>query len=215
MSRIRSARRAPRPTALVVFGLAVCLCFGGGRSEAAPSKAAHSKTVHIKSTAARSDNKDPIDIEAAKLDYFDKEQKLIYRGNVVAVRGDTTLKTPMLVVFLTPKAPGAAKGPPSSSQSQVSRMEAPGTVTIISKDQIATGNSGIYEKAENKIYLSGNVTLTQGPNVTKGDHLVYDATTGQAVVTGHVQSMFIPNNNDDEASKTSGKTAGKLDPQTR
>ncbi len=139
------------------------------------------------------DSKEPINIDAAKLDYFDKEQKLVYTGDVVATQGGSKLKASALVLYLTPKNSGDQAGVPSSS-SQLRRMEASGPVTVISKDQIGTGDSGVYEKAENKIYLIGNVTLTQGPNVTKGDKLIYDLTTSQAVVTGRVRSMFIPNN---------------------
>ncbi len=164
--------------------------------------------------AAQRGSKERINIVAAKLDYYDKEQKLIYTGNVVAVRGDTTLKTPSLVVFLNPKEPGTPSGPPSSS-SQVRRMEAAGPVTLISKDQVATGDSGIYEKAENKVYLDGNVSLTQGPNVTKGDHIVYDVNTGQAVVTGHVRSMFIPNSDSEEGNKKSTNEVGAGKPEPR
>jgi lipopolysaccharide export system protein LptA len=36
-------------------------------------------------------SKEPISIEADKLVYFDKEQKAIYSGNVVAIQGDTRL----------------------------------------------------------------------------------------------------------------------------
>jgi lipopolysaccharide export system protein LptA len=140
------------------------------------------------------DSKQPININAAKLDYFDKEQKLVYTGDVVATQGDSTLKASALVLFLTPKAAGSDQPGAPSSSSQLRRMEATGPVTIVSKDQIGTGDSGVYEKAENKVYLIGNVTLTQGPNVTKGDKLIYDLTTRQAVVTGRVRSMFIPNN---------------------
>ena len=35
---------------------------------------------------------EPINIDAGKLDYYDKEQKLVYSGGVVAVQGDSTLK---------------------------------------------------------------------------------------------------------------------------
>jgi lipopolysaccharide export system protein LptA len=136
-------------------------------------------------------SKDPINIDAAKLDYFDKEQKLVYTGNVVATQGESKLQAGTLVIFLTPKDAAAGPGAPSSS-SQVRRMEAAGPVTIVSKDQIGTGDSGIYEKSENKVYLIGNVTLTQGANVTKGDKLIYDLTTKQAAVTGRVRSMFLP-----------------------
>ena len=145
-------------------------------------------------------SKDPVKIDAAKLDYFDKEQKLIYTGNVVATQGESKLQARTLVIFLTPKDPAAAAGVPSSS-SQVQRMEAAGPVTIISKDQIGTGDNGIYEKSENKVYLIGNVTLTQGPNVTKGDKLVYDLTTKQSAVTGRVRSMFLPSGGASEAKE--------------
>jgi lipopolysaccharide export system protein LptA len=62
---------------------------------------------------------------------------------------------------------------------------------VTSKDQVGTGDSGIFEKSENKVYLIGNVTLSQGPNVTMGDKLVYDLSTNRAVVTGNVKSMFV------------------------
>jgi len=135
--------------------------------------------------------KDPVNIAAAKLDYFDKEQKLVYTGNVVATQGESKLQAATLVIFLTPKDAAAPAEAPSSS-SQIRRMEAAGPVTIVSKDQIGTGDSGVYEKSENKVYLIGNVTLTQGANVTKGDKLIYDLNTKQAAVTGRVRSMFLP-----------------------
>ena len=138
-------------------------------------------------------SKEPININAAKLDYFDKEQKLVYTGDVTATQGDSKLKASTLILYLTPKSDADKSGVPSSS-SQLRRMEASGPVTLISKDQIGTGDSGVYEKAENKVYLIGNVTLTQGPNVTKGDTLIYDLTTSQAAVAGNVRSMFIPSN---------------------
>ena len=147
-------------------------------------------------------SKDPVNIAAAKLDYFDKEQKLVYTGNVVATQGESKLQARTLVIFLTPKDPAEQAGVPSSS-SQIRRMEAAGPVTIVSKDQIGTGDSGVYEKSENKVYLVGDVTLTQGPNVTKGDKLIYDLKTNEAAVTGRVRSMFLP----------SGETGDGKDPR--
>ena len=98
----------------------------------------------------------------------------------------------MLTIFLEP-APSNANG------HQMRRMEAQGPVTITSKDQIGTGDSGIYDKAENKVLLTGHVTLSQGANVTKGERLTYDLNTNQAVVVGgstaqggRVRSIFTP-----------------------
>ena len=151
---------------------------------------------------------EPVSIDAGKLDYYDKQQKLVYSGNVVAVQGDSTLKASMLTIFLDKTenagqpsqggetaAAAAAAGPGAGSS--VRHMDAKGPVTLISKDQIGTGDNGSYDKSENKVTLTGNVTLSQGTNVTKGDRLVYDLNTGQAQVFsgqtyGRVKSVFTP-----------------------
>jgi lipopolysaccharide export system protein LptA len=226
---MKRTRREFRPvTILVALALAGSAAFLA--YDAAPVSAARaaSQTTappagkEVKVTGGKESKDAPINIESTKLDYFDKEQKLIYTGDVVAIQGDVTLKTPVLVVFLTPKDTSAAKGPPSSA-SQMRRWEASGPVTLISKDQIGTGDHGIYQKAENKFYLDGNVTLTQGDYITKGDHAVYDLDTGKAIVTGHVRSMFPPKNKTDDTAKTdddaghkaTNKTTGKLEPKPK
>ena len=156
---------------------------------------------------------EPINIDAGKLDYYDKEQKLIYSGGVVAVQGDSTLKAAQLTIFLA-KNPGKPDGAKPKGEtaaaaataggaevpgagSSVKHMDVKGPVTMISKDQVGTGDNGSYDKAEDKVTLTGNVTLSQGTNVTKGDRLVYDLTSGQAQVFsgqtyGRVKSVFTP-----------------------
>ncbi len=138
-------------------------------------------------------SKQPINIEALKLDYFDKEQKLIYTGNVVATQGDSKLKASVLTIFLTPKGGGDAQAPSNNS---VQRMLATGPVVLLQRDQVGTGDNGVYDKGSDTVVLTGNVTLSQGPNVTKGEKLIYDLHSGQAVVRGGagggVKSMFLP-----------------------
>jgi lipopolysaccharide export system protein LptA len=141
-------------------------------------------------------SKEPISIEADKLNYYDKEQKAVYTGNVVAVQGDSRLTCAVMTIFLAKAeapaagapgpagAPMAANGAPAGGGgSQVKHMDAKGPVTVVSKTQVATGDRGAYDKQENKVWLFGNVTLSDdGGNVTKGDKLTYDLTTGEAIV---------------------------------
>ena len=155
-------------------------------------------------------SKDPISIDADKLEYFDKEQKAIYSGKVVVVQGESSLKCNVLVLFLskstaapqpTPVSAGgkaaASAGPAAGSGTEVRRMEAFGAVQVIQKDQVGTGDKGVYDKTENKVYLIDNVTLSQGPNITKGDKLTYDLDKGTAIVDSgptkaRVQGLFVP-----------------------
>ena len=42
-------------------------------------------------------------------------------------------------------------------------------MTVTQLDQVGTGDNGVYDKIDNKVYLFGNVVLSQGTNVTKGE----------------------------------------------
>ena len=44
-----------------------------------------------------SNSKEPVNIEAQKLDYYGRDQKLVYTGNVVAVQGDLGVERGALV----------------------------------------------------------------------------------------------------------------------
>ena len=179
-------------------GAAATLAFAGLLGSCAAVSGAPPTSKKTNAVLPGGNSKQPINIEAVKLDYFDKEQKLIYTGNVVAIQGDSKLKASVLTIYLTPKSPDAPAS--TASTNQVQRMVAAGPVTMLQRDQVGTGDSGVYEKASNSVVLNGNVTLSQGPNVTKGDKLTYDLKTGQAVVTGHVKSMFLPGDSETSAS---------------
>ena len=157
--------------------------------------------------AARRQHQEPVSIEADKLVYYDKEQKAVYSGNVVAIQGDTKMTCSTLTIFMEQNAASgkadaakpSARPPrgPGAARASVKHMDCAGPVTVVSKTQAATGDSGAYDKAQNKVWLIGNVTLSDGSNVTKGEKLTYDLTTGQATVdTGpgakRVKGLFIP-----------------------
>ena len=146
-------------------------------------------------------SKAPTSIEADKLVYFDKEQKAVYTGNVVVIQGDSKMTCSALTIYMdkvaapddaAPVADGAKSGAGGSS-SRVKHLDAAGPVTVISKTQVATGDRAAYDKPQNKVWLFGNVTLSDGANVTKGDKLTYDLTTGEATIdAGRVKGLFIP-----------------------
>jgi lipopolysaccharide export system protein LptA len=208
--------------AALACGLGLLAAASAGALAQGAAKTAAAKTAAPKAAANAapagpsllpgSSNREPINIAADKLDYFDKEQKLIYTGNVVAVQGDSRLNASVLTIFLDKKPTGAGAAPApagpagAAGGSQVRRMEGKGPVAITSKDQVGTGDALVYDKPENKFYLIGHVALSQGENVTRGDKLVYDLTTGQAVVssTGRVRSLIVPSDQNAKPGASSG-----------
>lgn len=157
-------------------------------------------------------SRSPVNVDAAKLEYFDKEQKAVYSGGVVARQGEATMRASTLTVIFdrepgTGSASGNGDGGNTGNSSggggsglaatgnQVKRIEAAGPVTVIEKERVGTGDRGIYERAENRVYLIGNPTLSECGNVVKGDkdsRLIYDLTNNRAQITGRVSSTFVP-----------------------
>jgi lipopolysaccharide export system protein LptA len=143
----------------------------------------------------QAENKDaPVQIEAATLEVHDKSKTATFSGNVQVVQGDTTMKCRSLVVFYgqevglgepTAQATNATVksplGGPRGAQN-IRRIEARGAVTVITKDQSASGDLGIYDLKTKTITLSGNVVVSQGQNVIHGERVVVDTETGNARV---------------------------------
>lgn len=142
---------------------------------------------------AQDQNKDqPVEIEAATLDVRDKAKTATFSGNVTVKQGDTTMKCQSLVVFYGQEVGIAGKaaevttskstpGMPQGAQN-IRRIEARGGVTVITKDQNASGDLGIYDLKTKTITLSGNVVVSQGQNVIHGEKVVVDTVTGNARV---------------------------------
>ena len=55
---------------------------------------------------------------------------------------------------------------------------------MIQKDENTTGNNATFKMRENTVTLVGNVVVTRGSNVLRGQRLVVDLTTGVSKMDG-------------------------------
>jgi len=133
------------------------------------------------------DSDDPIQIEADRLEVRDADKVAIYAGNVRVRQGETVLKTAQLRVIYTGEAAGGVPG------SRVSRIEASNRVVVQSGNQTATGDAAVLEMAKDRITLTGDVVLTQGDNIIRGQKLVVDLKSRKARMEGdRVQTILTP-----------------------
>jgi lipopolysaccharide export system protein LptA len=151
-----------------------------------------------------SQNRDkPLKINAASLEVRDKEKVATFAGDVHLVQGDTTLRSKTLVVFYDDDAQAKPVNPPPTGgalpSQQIRRVEAKGGVIVQQKDQTATGESGVFDMRANTVTLLGNVVISQGQNVVRGDRLTVDMTSGVSRVecgktagTCRVQALIQP-----------------------
>lgn len=167
-------------------------------------------------------SRDPIAIDADRLDVYDREGRAVFAGNVIAVQGETRMRCSVMNVFYEPKrgAKGAtdavgttdkpAAAAPSSTSigsglsndSAIKKIECKGPVTITTKTQTATGDRAEFDRVINKVFLIGNAALTDGPNVTRGERVAYDVSTGVANIEGgRVKALIVPSSQKDKDAK--------------
>ena len=138
------------------------------------------------------DNGQPIQIEADTLEVHDQDKLAIYTGNVRARQGETLLQAPELHVFYDGPADAQGQGQ-GQGNSRFSRIEAFPNVVVSSPTQTATGDRMEIDMARDLITMTGNVVLTEGQNVVRGNRLVVNMVTKQGRVEGgRVQTLITP-----------------------
>jgi lipopolysaccharide export system protein LptA len=188
---------------------------------------------------------EPVKIDANRLEVHDKDKLAVFSGNVYVQQGDTAMRCPELKVYYegevkeakgapknaggaasetkTPAAPAAkASTTENNVQQRIRRLEALGGVIVTSKDQKATGDRADFDIKANTVTLFGNVVVTQGPNVMKGDKLIVDLSTSRARMEagtktspGRVQGLFVPGSvKEKDAAAKKGKSPKGQTPQT-
>jgi lipopolysaccharide export system protein LptA len=99
------------------------------------------------------------------LEWYDNKQLAVARGDAVAVREGKRLRGDVLTAEVV-------KG--ANESSHISRIDATGNVLVSSLDQIARGDTGVYNVDTGIATLAGRVTLTRADNELRGQYGVVD-----------------------------------------
>ena len=212
----------------VAAALVAAALVAAGSAAAQPKQPAASTTAPSQPAAqGQSQDQQPVQIEAATLEVRDKQKTATFSGDVHVVQGDTTMNCKTLVVFYGKDVGLGTTGTTSSASSEkptttlpsdsqsIRRIEARGDVTVFTKDQNASGDLGVYDPTTKTITLTGNVVVTQGPNVIHGERVVVNTVTGNARVEsgertvtganptpGRVRAVIVPHS--DQKGGSSG-----------
>jgi lipopolysaccharide export system protein LptA len=200
-------------------GQAVVIAIAAALAAFAVPAAAQSRNSSVPNAVQGfSQNRDePVHIEAGTLEVRNKDKVAVFSGDVHVVQGDTDMRCRLLVVYYEGDS-GKVQANPSTSalppaggktnvalpqpgfggQQRIRRLEAKGGVVVKRNNQVATGKTGIFDMISNTVTLVGDVVVSQGPNVTRGDRLVVNLTTGVSRVesgkngTGRVRALIQP-----------------------
>lgn len=119
----------------------------------------------------------PIEILSDEAQYYNADNKAIFKGNVVATQDDLVIKAPLMEVDLD-----RSNKSKEDAHAGVSKAFLSGGVHISSNGDTATSETGEYDGKTGVIILRKNVVLTQKGNTMYGDELIYSSSTGESVL---------------------------------
>ena len=213
-----------RNSPILLAVLALCAAFAvpalaQPKTQAAPASSGNTGPPNAVQGFSKNRDK-PVHIEARRLEVRDKDKIATFFDNVQVIQGDTEMRCKTLVVYYEkeddknadPGKSASAASPGPGGEQKIKKMEARGGVVVTQNEQVATGESALFDMPTNTVTMIGNVVVTQGQSVLRGDRLVVDLTTGLSRVEsggkdgqGRVQGLFVP-------GSTSGPGAAKPEP---
>ena len=182
-------RRIPLAVATIAAALVVFVSQGGAQSE-------KQSPGLFKPLPQKRD--EPVKITSATLEVRDKSKMATFSGDVHVIQGETEVRCQVLVVFYDDDQDGkdksaAKKAPEGGRNQQIRRMEAKGNVVVTQKEQRAVGDRAEFDMRSNTVTMIGNVVVTKGDDVLRGQRMVVDLTTGVSRVEsggGRVEGIF-------------------------
>jgi lipopolysaccharide export system protein LptA len=119
-----------------------------------------------------STSRDPIDITSDSVEANQKQNKVTFRGNVIAKQGDTTLYANTLVIIY------------DENTKKLKEIIATGNVKIVQLERRATGQKATFQQDENKMVLDGEAVVREGENVIRGERVIFYVDEERSVVEG-------------------------------
>jgi lipopolysaccharide export system protein LptA len=124
------------------------------------------------------------------LEYWEKRNLAVARGNAIATRGENRLRADVLTAHFAKDADG---------KSRVRQVDAFDNIVITTPDEIVRSTRGIYDVETGIATLTGSVKITRGQNQLNGEYAEVNLNTGVSKLFGSgrggVQGIFTPEKN--------------------
>ncbi len=115
----------------------------------------------------------PVDYAADRIELQDKQNRVVLTGDVDVRQGDLRLQAARTVVNFT-----------DTGNLELQRITASGGVTVTRRDEVATGDTAIYDFNQRIITMVGNASLRRNGDTLHGGRFVIDLESGVSSASG-------------------------------
>jgi lipopolysaccharide export system protein LptA len=166
--------------------------------ESAPGPAPAAKKPSVDKAG---DDKQPVTVDADRMERFGKESLIIFTGNVVARQNNSVQYADRTEVYLDEKG------------DKILRTVSTGSVRIITRDcRTGTAKRAEYYDLEQRVVLLGNARVWQEDNVVSGETITIFLSQDRSIVQGgkseRVKAIFYSKDSQSQSVETRPSSKG-------
>ena len=199
------SRKPVRSFCHVTHGLCVLIFFLlGGFSLAlaadAAGKAKKEQKKKSEGTAFQATKQDAIVITSNWMEADRKKNTITYKGQVVAVQADMTMRSETLTAYYDPE------------MKQLREAIAEGKVQVVQGDKNARGAKAVFNGKAQTVTLTGSPMVRQGNSEVSGSRITFFIEEDRAVVEGgneRVKAIIFPEELQDREKGAGGPGKGR------
>jgi len=124
------------------------------------------------STAFEFNKKDPVFITADWMEVDQKQNSITYKGRVVTVQADMTMRSETLTAYYDPE------------MKQMKQIIAEGKVNATQGNRVATGEKAVFDDKAKTVTLTGSPVMRQGNSQVSGVKVIYFVEQDKSIVEG-------------------------------
>lgn len=168
----------------VVWAASFLLFLSAMQPAGAGESPASAKKDEKKSSSFEFNKKDPIYITADWMEVDQKKNSITYKGRVVAIQNDMTMRSERLTAYYDP------------GMKQMKQIVAEGKVNAVQGNRVATGDKAVFDDQAKTVTLTGSPVMRQGNSQVRGAKIVYfieeDKSTAEGDGKARVEVTVFP-----------------------
>jgi outer membrane protein assembly factor BamD len=118
------------------------------------------------------DQRQPIDITSDQVETYTKENRVIFKGSVIARQRDIAIYADSIEAIMVNEGKG------------IERIIASGNVKIQQGPRVANCQRAVFHNPEQKVFLTGDPKVWEGENMVSGEEIVFDIVQNRVEVKG-------------------------------
>lgn len=170
---------------MILLRLLLLVLILSAPNNAAGAAAASTKEEGKKgSSAFELNKKDPIYITADWMEVDQTKNTIVYKGRVVTVQTDMTMRSEILTAYIDPET------------KKMKQIIAEGKVNATQGNRVATGEKAVFDDTAKTVTLTGSPVMRQGNSQVSGVKIIYYTEQDKSVTEGdgkvRVQATIFP-----------------------